>query len=100
AVGRSRAAVTNLLRLLELAPEVAEMVEKRRLDMGHARALLGVPSRRAQVLAAQKVVEQGLSVRNTEALVRQEAAPPADKPKAPLVATQHHDPDIRVLERD
>src|SRR5690606_26748858 len=57
AVGRSRAAVSNLLRLLELAPEVAEMVEKRRLDMGHARALLGIPSRRAQVLAAQKVVE-------------------------------------------
>ena len=44
AVGRSRAAVSNLLRLLELAPEVAEMVEKRQLEMGHARALLGLTS--------------------------------------------------------
>src|SRR5690606_9384573 len=61
AVGRPRAAVSNLLRLLDLAPEVADMVEKRRLDMGHARALLGIANRREQVVAAQKVVAQGMS---------------------------------------
>lgn len=99
AVGRSRAAVSNLLRLLDLAPEVAEMVEKRRLDMGHARALLGIPSRREQVMAAQKVVAEGLSVRETEALVRQLTAPPAEKAK-PAAASQHRDPDVQALERD
>ncbi len=75
AVGRSRAAVSNLLRLLQLAPEVAEMVEKRQLEMGHARALLGIANRREQVSAAQRVVRENLSVRETEALVRQLLAP-------------------------
>ena len=68
-VGRSRAAVTNLLRLLELAPEVREMVDLRRLDMGHARALLGL-DRADQIRAAHQVVNLDLSVRQTEALVR------------------------------
>src|SRR6202451_4650357 len=48
AVGRSRAAVTNLLRLIDLAPEVARLVERRELDMGHARALLGLENHRKQ----------------------------------------------------
>ena len=68
-VGRSRASVTNLLRLLELAPEVRELVDQRRLDMGHARALLTL-SRGDQVRAAHQVVQLELSVRQTEALVR------------------------------
>ena len=71
AVGRSRAAVSNLLRLLELAPEVAALVEKRQLEMGHARALLALTSRRQQVEAGSRVAREGLSVRETEALVRQ-----------------------------
>jgi ParB family chromosome partitioning protein len=71
AVGRSRAAVSNLLRLLELAPEVATLVEKRQLEMGHARALLALTSRRQQVEAGNRVAREGLSVRETEALVRQ-----------------------------
>ena len=100
AVGRSRAAVSNLLRLLELAPEVADMVEKRRLDMGHARALLGIASRREQVMAAQQVVAQGLSVRDTEALVRQTTHPPTGATKARNAAPQQADPDVRALERD
>ena len=69
-VGRSRAAVSNLMRLLELAPEVGEMVERRELDMGHARALLGLENRRKQYELAQLVVKKSLSVRETEALVR------------------------------
>lgn len=68
-VGRSRAAVSNLLRLLELAPEVREMVDQRQLDMGHARALLGL-DRAEQVRAAHQVVNLELSVRQTEALVK------------------------------
>jgi ParB family transcriptional regulator, chromosome partitioning protein len=99
AVGRSRAAVSNLLRLLELAPEVAEMVEKRQLDMGHARALLGIANKREQLQAAKRVAEQGLSVRETEALVRQLTAPPVAKP-AVAAATQHKDADVQSLERD
>jgi ParB family chromosome partitioning protein len=99
AVGRSRAAVSNLLRLLELAPEVAEMLEKRQLDMGHARALLAITNKREQAQAAKRVVEQGLSVRETEALVRQLIAPPAAKPTAPA-AVQHKDADVQSLERD
>lgn len=70
AVGRSRAAVSNLLRLLELDPSVAEMVDRRELEMGHARALLGLTQSRQQVEVAQLVYKNGLSVRETESLVR------------------------------
>jgi ParB family chromosome partitioning protein len=75
AVGRSRAAVSNLLRLIELAPEVGELLEQRQLDMGHARALLGLENRRKQVELALLVVKKGLSVRETEALVRRLSQP-------------------------
>jgi len=70
AVGRSRTSVTNLMRLLELRPEVREIVEKGDLEMGHARALLGL-NKSHQLEAARKVVSRNLSVRATEQLVRQ-----------------------------
>jgi len=70
AVGRSRAAVSNLLRLLELAEEVKTLVEHRQLEMGHARALLSLTATRQQVEVAMLVAKKGLSVRETEALVR------------------------------
>jgi ParB family transcriptional regulator, chromosome partitioning protein len=70
AVGRSRAAVSNLLRLLELPAEITAFVEKRELEMGHARALLGLAQRRQQVEVGGLVAKKGLSVRETEALVR------------------------------
>src|SRR6187397_3501060 len=69
AVGRSRAAVSNLLRLLELPPEISSFVEKRELEMGHARALLGLSQRRQQVEVGSLVAKKGLSVRDTEAMV-------------------------------
>jgi ParB family chromosome partitioning protein len=97
AVGRSRAAVSNLLRLLELPDEVSERLAKRELEMGHARALLGLPARRQQVEVAALVVRKGLSVRDTEALVRQMSQPrrtAADPPAATL------DPNIRRLQDD
>lgn len=78
AVGRSRAAVTNLLRLLELCPEVKQLLEQRLLEMGHARALLALSQEELQVKIAQKVVQRQLSVRETERLVKNllEGAPP------------------------
>jgi ParB family chromosome partitioning protein len=69
AVGRSRAAVSNLLRLLELMQEVKDMVDTRLIEMGHARALLSLEDD-LQVQAAREVVRKGLSVRQTENLVR------------------------------
>ncbi len=68
-VGRSRAAVTNTLRLLNLAPAVQRLVEGGDLEMGHARALLGLPEER-QLEGARKVVKGGLSVRATEHMVK------------------------------
>src|SRR5215831_590259 len=70
AVGRSRAAVSNLLRLLELPPEISAFVERRELEMGHARALLGLSQRRQQIEVGSLVAKKGLSVRDTEAMVR------------------------------
>lgn len=70
AVGRSRAAVSNLLRLLELPDEITAFVERRELEMGHARALLGLPQRRQQIEVGGLVAKKGLSVRDTENMVR------------------------------
>jgi ParB family chromosome partitioning protein len=92
-VGRSRAAVSNLLRLLELAEEVKQLLEQRGIEMGHARALLGLTNRRQQVEVATLVARKGLSVRDTEALVRRLGEPAAAPPTAPKV-----DPDIHRLE--
>jgi ParB family transcriptional regulator, chromosome partitioning protein len=69
AVGRSRTATTNLLRLLKLARPVQELVMEGALDMGHARALLALDGAR-QIEAAHRIAAKGLSVRETEALVQ------------------------------
>ena len=82
AVGRSRAAVSNLLRLLELNDDVKRLLEQRRLEMGHARALLALKDA-AQSAAARTVAEKGLSVRETEALVKRWVQNlPEEKPAA------------------
>ncbi len=70
AIGRSRAAVSNLLRLLELSDKVKAMLEERRLEMGHGRALLAVTDPVQQYDAARQVMRNGLSVRATEQLVK------------------------------
>jgi ParB family transcriptional regulator, chromosome partitioning protein len=95
AVGRSRAAVSNLLRLMDLSDEVKTLLEQRSIEMGHARALLGLTSRRQQVEVANLVAKKALSVRDTEALVRRLLAP-APRPGE----SQPIDPDIRRLELD
>jgi len=87
-VGRSRAAVSNLLRLLTLEPKVKQMLEAGQLEMGHARALLSLDGA-AQIKAAEEVARRGLSVRETEQLVRK-LLKPAEKKPAPKV-----DPDIQ-----
>lgn len=92
AVGRSRAAVSNLLRLLDLSGAVQSLLRERRLEMGHARALLALSNDR-QPEAAHEVVERALSVRETEALVRRLLAGMPAKPSAPRL-----DPDIRRLQ--
>jgi len=69
AVGRSRSATSNLLRLLKLADPVREMLLNQELDMGHARALLALQGAR-QIEAAQRVVARGLSAREAEALAK------------------------------
>ena len=95
AVGRSRSAVTNLLRLLELNIKVKEFVEARKIDMGHARALLALASNE-QVAAAEIIIKQGLSVRATEKLVKKVLGD-SQQEKAKQVSK---DPNIQSLEND
>jgi len=75
AVGRSRPAASNLLRLLQLSPAVQELLMKDALDMGHARALLPLDGA-LQVQLAQRIVAKGLSVREAERLAQQALKPP------------------------
>lgn len=92
AVGKSRPAIANLLRLLSLEPTVRELLAERRLDAGHAKVLLALEGP-AQVSAAREVEKRRLSVRQTEALVKGMLAPSAQ----PSVNT---DPNIETLQRD
>jgi len=96
AVGRSRSAVTNLLRLRELAKPVQAYLMGGQLDMGHARALLALPAGQ-QTAAAARVVAQGLSVRETERLVHQFAHPGRRQvPRRARIA----DPDLARLQEE
>jgi ParB family transcriptional regulator, chromosome partitioning protein len=92
AVGRSRAAVTNLLRLLTLNADVRELLESGKMDMGHARALLALEGK-GQSQAAHQVVDKGLSVRETEQLVRRLLTRPAGHKSS----GGRMDPDTRAL---
>lgn len=94
AVGKSRAAVANLLRLIGLQQEVRTFLEHGDLEMGHARALLGLPAEH-QVSVARSVIAKGLSVRQTEALVRRLQA---DKKTNGKESAPSLDPDIRALQ--
>jgi len=95
AVGRSRATVSNLLRLQDLSDKVKPLLEQRQLEMGHARALLAITDPTQQFDAARQVVKKGLSVRDTEKLVKHMLASRTSKPAAKPVAV---DADIRRLE--
>ncbi len=94
AVGKSRAAVANLVRLLTLEEDVRKLVEHGDLEMGHARALLGLEGS-TQVSAARTTVGKGLTVRQTEALVRRlQQQQPAKQ------SVNQADPDIKNLQDD
>lgn len=95
-VGRSRAAVTNLMRLLELHDDVKKQVDRGELEMGHARALLGAP-RDKQPSLAREIIEQGLSVRAVEKRIR-ELVETSDKPVSRKSDTVS-DPDIERLSK-
>ena len=97
AVGRSRAAVSNLLRLLELSDKVKPMVESRQIEMGHARALLALTDKARQLAAAREVIKKGLSVRGTEQLVRRLSSDGKGRQKA---AGKTANADIRRLETE
>jgi ParB family chromosome partitioning protein len=94
AVGRSRATVSNLLRLLDLGEEIRQWLQEGKLEMGHARALLSLAPA-LQREAARQVLLRGLSVRETEALVRRLQSEFAAKPEKKIL-----DPNIRVLQDD
>lgn len=98
AVGKSRVTVTNLLRLMSLTDEVRRMLERGDLEMGHARALLGL-SENAQREAAKNVADKGLSVRQTEALVRNIQQQP-EQNKNHKNTEAELSPDIRRLQID
>jgi ParB family chromosome partitioning protein len=97
AVGRSRASVSNLLRLQDLSDKVKPLLEDRQLEMGHARALLSISNGAQQYDAARQVVRKRLSVRETERLVKRmlEGAKPKVEKKAPAQSA-----DIRRLEME
>jgi ParB family chromosome partitioning protein len=91
AVGRSRAAVSNLIRLLDLPAEVVELIDTKAISMGHARALLGLENDAERVRLARLVAERGLSVREVELLVRKAlkgegSAVPANPPELSVVS--------------
>ncbi len=101
AVGRSRASVSNLLRLLDLPEAVRILLEKHRLEMGHARTLITLPPAQATQLALQ-AADNGWSVRELEDRVRQLQAGRSDT-KSPIkdgATKRKSDPDIEALERD
>jgi ParB family chromosome partitioning protein len=92
AVGKDRATIANYLRLLRLPVEVRQQLSSGALDMGHARAILALADEASQRRVARDVIRLGLSVRDTEALVRREGAPRAVPPAKKI------DPNTRAAE--
>lgn len=97
AIGRSRTAVSNLLRLLDLGDMASRLVRSGELEMGHARALLGISDPNRQADVAAEIAKKGLSVRETEALVKRLLNVGNKRAKTP---TRSLDPDIRRLQDD
>jgi len=93
-LGISRTSVANLMRLLQLPDQVKELVSRETLSMGHARCLLAVDNPERQITLAKRITKDGLSVRETEALVYGDKETPKKKKKA-----QPADPNIHALEK-
>ena len=95
AVGKSRSTVTNLLRLLSLSPEVQSLLEEGKIEMGHARALLGAEGDR-QLFLANIILKESLNVRQTEELIRKDLSKQDDRTSPP----KKIDPDTERLETE
>jgi ParB family chromosome partitioning protein len=96
-VGKDRSTVANVLRLLKLPDEVRGAVASGALSMGHARAIVAIAAEADQRRVAREVVSRGLSVRDTEALVKHVTAPPTTRTSPP---TPQNDADTRAAEAD
>ncbi len=95
-VGKSRSHVANMMRLVKLPPEVQALIVSGQLSAGHARALISLPD---PVAAAKRIVAEGLSVRQTEALAHEEGVPERKPQKARAAAKAEKDADTLALER-
>lgn len=93
-VGKDRTSVTNYLRLLKLPAEIQDRLMDGAISMGHARAMLALEEQSAQLYACRQVIDRGLSVRNTEALVNRL------KKKAPRAQRSLADPDLHALQEE
>ena len=94
-VGRDRSYITNYLRLLRLPEDIRRLIEEGKLSTGHARTLLGTSDSDTQRRIARRIIERGLSVRETERLVR-ELDKPGSKPR--VAKTKDNDPNVRAAE--
>ena len=95
-VGKSRPYITNVLRLLKLPQEVQAMVSDGQLSAGHARALAGLSSKKKQIELAEKIGAEGLSVRETEKLLKEESTPA----KRPAKRKAEKNADVKRVEED
>jgi len=93
-VGKDRSTIANTLRLLALPDEVKAHVSRGTLSMGHARALLSLDDSSAQIALCKRIVDEGLSVRQVESLVKSGVRPPKPRPARPV------DPNVRRLEEE
>ena len=90
-VAKDRATISNFLRLLKLPEEVRSLIDEGKLSMGHAKAILSVEGAELQIKIAKEILKRGLSVRETEALIKRLSSTPKKRPKP-------HDPQIKSLE--
>jgi ParB family chromosome partitioning protein len=97
-VGKSRAVVANSLRLLKLSPVLQSYLREGRLSVGHAKVILGLPADKQQQLAAERVIKEGLNVRQTEGLIARLQVRSSDPRKAGPAAGPAHDAHVANLE--
>jgi ParB family chromosome partitioning protein len=97
-VGRSRTSVANALRLLNLAPEVQQFLREGRISVGHAKVILGLATHSEQNLATERIVRNGLSVRQTEELVSQWGQSPTKRRARRSTRAMNHDSNVAALE--
>lgn len=93
-VGKERSSIANMLRLLRLSPDVQQLVEDSRLSMGHARAILSLEDETLQRQVAEDIIAKGLSVRETERIVRRLI----DGPPQPTAQPKEADPNLKAAE--